>query len=426
MAASPDRFPRYMEFRGLVLSRFREYEVPLIELKKENSKEAVCLVFEKVNTGGVPLSVFELVTASYAADGFNLRDDWYGSVERGVPSRSKKLAQHPLLIGLEATDFLQSVALLHTYDLHQQDVFAGKTGRDVTAVSAKREQVLSLPLDAYLRWKERLTSGYELADQFLRSEGFRSSRFLPYRTQLVPLAALMVHLKDRWMEPVIKDKLTRWFWCGVFGELYGGSIETRIALDMQDMMAWILEPDSPLPETIVASGFQASRLDRLRKRASAAYRGLYVLLQREGARDFFWKARISELDQNEYAIDIHHIFPREWCRAHNIPERVANSVINKTPISYKANRMIGGKAPSEYLRQLREHAQVQMTVGVQDEILASHAIDPALLAADDFAGFYESRRARLLHMIEAVTGKAIIETTDEPVADDLDDDDVDS
>ena len=32
------------------------------------SKEAVCLVFEKVNTGGVPLSVFELATATYAAE----------------------------------------------------------------------------------------------------------------------------------------------------------------------------------------------------------------------------------------------------------------------------------------------------------------------------------------------------------------------
>ncbi len=38
----------------------------------------MCLVFEKVNTGGVQLSVFELVTATYAADSFNLRRDWYG------------------------------------------------------------------------------------------------------------------------------------------------------------------------------------------------------------------------------------------------------------------------------------------------------------------------------------------------------------
>jgi hypothetical protein len=35
-------------------------------------------VFEKVNTGGKPLDAFELVTAMYAADGHELRKDWYG------------------------------------------------------------------------------------------------------------------------------------------------------------------------------------------------------------------------------------------------------------------------------------------------------------------------------------------------------------
>jgi hypothetical protein len=36
------------------------------------------VVFEKVNTGGKPLDAFELVTAMYAAEGHELRKDWYG------------------------------------------------------------------------------------------------------------------------------------------------------------------------------------------------------------------------------------------------------------------------------------------------------------------------------------------------------------
>src|SRR5206468_500419 len=141
-----------------------------------------------------------------------------------------------------------------------------------------------------------------------------------------------------WLEPVIRNKLTRWFWSGVFGELYGGAVETRIALDLQDLLAWIQQPGAQEPTTVVAAGFQPSRLDTLRTRTSAAYRGLYVLLQREGSKDFFWKARMTELDQGEFNIDIHHIFPRAWCRARGIPERVFNAIVNKTPISYKANR----------------------------------------------------------------------------------------
>lgn len=350
------KFARYMEFRAAVLTEFRGYDIPVIELKKETSKEAVCLVFEKVNTGGVSLSVFELVTATYAADNFSLRDDWYGIAAKKVAGRHQTLAVQPLLRDLEATEFLQGISLLNTYERRAADLAAYRP--TITAVSAKREHVLALPLEAYQRWADELQAGFFNADRFLRLEGFHHPKFLPYRSQLIPLAAAMVHLGERWLEPVIRGKLARWFWCGVLGELYGGAVETRIALDFQNLLAWIDAKDAPEPVTVVAAGFQPSRLDTLRTRTSAAYRGIYILLQRQGSRDFFWKARMVDLDRDECGIDIHHIFPRAWCEGQGIPPRVFNSIVNKTPISYKANRMIGGKAPSKYLQQIQEHPQV--------------------------------------------------------------------
>ena len=65
---SPEKIQLYDAFEGDVIKRFEQYQVPVIELKKETPKEAVCLVFERVNTGGVALNVFELLTASFAAD----------------------------------------------------------------------------------------------------------------------------------------------------------------------------------------------------------------------------------------------------------------------------------------------------------------------------------------------------------------------
>ncbi len=50
--------------------------MPVITLDKSTPREAVCKVFENVNTGGVPLTVFELVTATYATNEFDLRKDW--------------------------------------------------------------------------------------------------------------------------------------------------------------------------------------------------------------------------------------------------------------------------------------------------------------------------------------------------------------
>jgi hypothetical protein len=378
-------------------------------------------VFEKVNTGGVPLSVFELATATYAADGFNLRDDWFGRPAANIQGRHKKFAMKPLLRDIEPTEFLQGLSLLHTYEQRGVDIAAGKAGKEITAVSSKREHVLALPLDAYKKWADKLSDGFFEADRFLRMEGFHHPKFLPYRSQLIPLATTMVHLGERWLEPVIRQKIARWFWCGVLGELYGGAIETRIALDMQHLLAWKNDGAASEPATVVAAGFQPSRLDTLRTRTSAAYRGIYVLLQRQGSKDFFWKARMVDLDRDECKIDIHHIFPRDWCEAQNIAPKVFNSIVNKTPISYKANRMIGGKAPSQYLQQIRSHPQVQISEAEQGEILKSHFIAPELLRADDFAGFMGTRKAALLEVISSAMGKPVLPVGGEPPAEDEED-----
>jgi hypothetical protein len=34
-------------------------------------------------------------------------------------------------------------------------------------------------------------------------------------------------------------KIERLFWCGVFGELYGGAVETRSNKDLPEVLAWI-------------------------------------------------------------------------------------------------------------------------------------------------------------------------------------------
>ncbi|HXB72423.1 MAG TPA: DUF262 domain-containing protein [Candidatus Acidoferrales bacterium] len=70
----------FQAFRIQVLENFKYYQVPVIALDRSTSREAVCVVFEKVNTGGKALDAFELVTAMYAAEGHELRKDWYGDV----------------------------------------------------------------------------------------------------------------------------------------------------------------------------------------------------------------------------------------------------------------------------------------------------------------------------------------------------------
>jgi len=317
-----------------------------------------------------------------------------------------------MLTGVEPTDFLQAISLLRTRRKRLADIAAGKTGKAAAAVSAKRVSVLSLSLNDYQQWADAVEYGFLEAAKFLRKECFFHPRDLPYRTQLVPLAAVLSQLKDRWREPRIYQKLCQWFWCGVLGELYGGAVESRIANDLEELLAWI-DGKEVLPRTIYEAAFQEGRLDTLRSRNSAAYKALNVLVLREGAKDFFWCASIQELDHEEVALDIHHIFPKVWCVEQGIPPKVFNSIINKTPISYKANRMIGRKAPSQYLDALQRHNQVGLADEEMDNILVSHLIDPAPLRSNDFDSFYARRKAELLAIIGRTMNKDTISNGDE-------------
>lgn len=407
---NPEALSDFLRFQDLVLKAFNEYHLPVIELKKETSKEAVCLVFEKVNTGGVQLSVFELVTASYAADGYNLRDDWFGSDIRNVDARRDRLAQDELLAELEATVFLQAITLLHTHERKQCDLAEGRQGKQVRPVSAKRASVLELPLEAYRRWADDVEAGFRQAGRFLRKECFYDKRELPYRTQVVPLAAVLTLLADRWREPRIYGKLSRWYWCGVLGELYGGAVESRMANDVDELMAWF-DDDAAVPRTVIDAAFQPERLNTLRTRLSAAYKAINVLVLRQGAQDFFWKAGIQELDTQEIALDIHHIFPRAWCEQQGIAAKDYDSIINKTPICYKANRKIGGDVPSRYLQRIQDDPQVQASDEAMNAILDSHCIPAARLREDDFHGFIADRKRRLLSLINTAMGRRTADPT---------------
>jgi len=412
MNVAPEHITTYMEFRKTIINAFRNYHLPIIELNKQTSKEAVCLVFEKVNTGGVSLSVFELITASYAADGYNLRDDWFGSEIRGVSSRKERLEEEPLLRGTEAPEFLQAVTILHTHERRKADLAAGKTGKQLRPVSAKRFDVLQLPLDAWKKWADEVEKGFKRAAKFLRMECVYDRRELPYSTQVVPLAAVMARIGDRWLEPRIYDKLARWYWCGVLGELYGGAVETRIANDYEELLKWF-EDDTDLPRTVKDASFQPERLDSLRTRNSAAYKGINALVLREGAKDWFWKVTIKQLDTldiKEMALDVHHIFPQKWCIDQGIPKERYDCILNKATISYKANRKIGSEAPSVYLKRLQNDEQVQLSDEEMDAILEGHALSPQLLRRDDFDGFIEDRRQRFLNLIEKAMGKRVLST----------------
>jgi hypothetical protein len=399
----------WFRFQNEVIAAFKQYQMPVIELGRGTSREAVCLVFEKVNTGGKKLDAFELLTAIYATDEFDLRQDWFGTGKQ--TGRYQRLARYNVLGRLQPTELLQAVSLLHTAGRRRAH-FAQSWEGDPPPVMCTRDTLLALPLDAYRALAPKVEAGFERVARFLRAQKIYWHKDVPYHTQLIPLAAILAEIGDAWEQDVVRRKLARWYWCGVFGELYGSAVETRFAKDLWEIPAWL--EGGPEPTSVRDAVFRADRLDTMTSRLSAAYKGLHALLMREGARDFRSGQSFDDTVYFDEAVDIHHIFPRAWCEKHGIPRSRYDTVVNKTPLSAKTNRIFGGSAPSHYLGELRRAGAI--TDAVLDGHLETHAIDPKLLRTDLFDAFYTARRERLLAMIQETMGHEIYrgDGNDEP------------
>jgi hypothetical protein len=375
----------WMDFQGKIIMAVFQYKMPVILLDRNTPKEAVCQVFENVNTGGVSLTVFELLTAVFAMDDFELRKDWQ--------SRYDKYFNGDILSVITATDFLTALTLLSSY----------KKGG---TVSCKKKDVLNLALSEYRKYADDLSEGFVEAEKILQEERIFVSRDLPYTTQLIPLAVLCTILaEDRKIKITnIKNKIKQWYWCGVFGELYGSANETRYVNDVVGVMEWIND-DTKLPKTVAEAYFNPLRLLTLQSRLSAAYKGIMALILKNHSKDFISGREMDFTVYKAEGVDIHHVFPKDYCEKQRYPREKWNSVVNKTPISYSTNREIGSVAPGKYLDKIAQKGQV--AVPVLDSYLESHWLNVTACRTDNFDMHIIERAKKLLDAIESAMGKAI-------------------
>lgn len=381
---------KYKQFRTQVIDTIVGYKLPVITLGKETPREAVCKVFENVNTGGVPLTVFELVTATFATYDFDLRKDWIECRDK-IRGKGEPL-NTDVMEGVDETSFLTAITLYTTYLSDKM-------------TTCKKKDVLSLNYDDYKKNKDILLGGYKMARKFLFNQYVFRKRDLPYTTQLIPLSAICAVIGTSTFNlPRTQKTLSKWFWCGIMGEMYGGANETRYATDIEDVVADIQGNDSQ-NRTINAAYFSATRLLSLQTRNSAAYKGIMALVYREQCRDFMQGITMDIVKSMDESPDIHHIFPEAYCKKMGFDKNKWNSIVNKTPLLPASNRQIGGEAPSVYSKSIMKKAEID-----EAELkyrVESHLINYDYLISDNFDKYFTARAKAILKVIEDAMGKTI-------------------
>ena len=387
----PNIIKEYQQIDTNIIQPILNYRIPIIKVLKEAPKEAVCQVFENVNQGGVPLTVFELLTATFAADNFDLKEHW---------NKVKEIfEQYETLKKFDNTSFLIAMTLLIAM-------------RKNITVSCKRKDVLNLDYRDYEKNEEDLINGFKKAYKLLVEMNIYSVYDIPYSTQLIPLAVICTLLDKEFENSSVKKKIKQWFWCGVFGELYGGANETRYALDVKQVYDWIKGKEE-LPKTINDCNFNTMRLLGLQTKNSAAYKGIMALILSNRAYDWINGMEMRVQTYLDERSDVHHIFPQEYCINMNYDKKKWNSIINKTPLFFSTNRYIGGTSPNDYMNKIVRNKDIS-----KEDLkyyISSHMINADLLDNNNFEDFIIDRAIKILNGIERCTGKKITDRNSEDV-----------
>ena len=387
----PNIIKEYQHIDTNIIQPILNYRIPIIKVLKEAPKEAVCQVFENVNQGGVPLTVFELLTATFAADNFDLKEHW---------NKVKEIfEQYETLKKFDNTSFLIAMTLLIAM-------------RKNITVSCKRKDVLNLDYRDYEKNEEDLINGFKKAYKLLVEMNIYSVYDIPYSTQLIPLAVICTLLDKEFENSSVKEKIKQWFWCGVFGELYGGANETRYALDVKQVYDWIKGKEE-LPKTINDCNFNTMRLLGLQTKNSAAYKGIMALILSNRAYDWINGMEMRVQTYLDERSDVHHIFPQEYCINMNYDKKKWNSIINKTPLFFSTNRYIGGTSPNDYMNKIVRNKDIS-----KEDLkyyISSHMINADLLDNNNFEDFIIDRAIKILNGIERCTGKKITDRNSEDV-----------
>ena len=381
-------------FNNRILRPLSGYTVPMIRLSRETARSGIGSIFAQVNSAGLQMDVFDLLTAVFASEDpdFHLADDWAAA--------EKQLRVSPALDGIGRNEFLSAVSLLVSSE-------KGNAG-------GQREDILQLSLAEYREASQTLVITFKEVAEFLAERCILSLAQVPYSEQIIPLAVILARLakrsgvlskQDAW------NRLNQWFWSGVFGELYGSAaVRLRAGRDVDEVTPWVAGETEEVPKTVRDASFRESRLLSVGEN-DGVWHGLYALLMSRGAKDWRTGQPFNRRTFTDLQPGFFPIFPLGWCQRHGVSPVLANSVLNRTPMGKRTEVVLDGHSPERYLPRVQSKSI--MEDAEFDSVLASHDLDPELLTSKTAYQFFADRRERFVGMVEYALDKAVVRDVDE-------------
>ena len=304
------------------------YQIPVVTLR-DLSLEEVGPIFERINSSGTPLSIFDLMVAATWSDGFDLNDKVDEITVALQPKNYGDIRGNTVLKCLAAVQ----------YDSVSRERVIGL--RKLSPDPKQINKLVQKTTKAILR----------AVDQLLTEFRIYSLDFLPYEAHLLILTH--VFAKHRTLNAAQMKRLRQWFWRTSFSERYRGTNDAFVTKDLS------------IVEQFVARGVGATASDfgtppagtELRnavfRKNNSRSRAFTLALAKQHPRNL---TNATPIDTAE-ALSVynkkqfHHIFPEAFLRKLD-PKIERSRLLNFAMLSASENNLVSDADPSVYLPKL--------------------------------------------------------------------------
>jgi len=354
---------------------FSTYPLSVVYVRDQDLAEA-CEIFERINQGGVKLSLFDLVVASTWSNEFDLKEK--------VNELNEQLDQKGFGV-VNPENILQTLSL-----------YIKGPATKVAQLQLKKDEIITA-------WPI-ISESIKLAVDHLKNNlGVKIIDFIPYPAMISMIAYLFAKKNNKSLSGEEKKFVEAWFWKSAFAQRYTASTQTLMGEDRRDLFDVLLAGKNPsinYPITLTQDDIINTRLYRY----SSIRNGILCLMAQNNPLHFI-NGSIINLDRTSlsdfHSPERHHIFPRAYLKR-TIKTYNENSIANFAFIPSELNRRISDTNPDIYFKEFLS--------GNKDagSVLKSHFISEKAYKSIEqinFEEFIKYRSEILLSEIEKRTGK---------------------
>ncbi len=340
-------FPEHLIYQQRLdnlISVFSNYRVPVVTLKELTIQE-VCPIFERINSSGTKLSMFDLmVAATWSHGAFDLND----KAERIAASLEEKGFE-----GIERDTILKCVTAVKFGGIKKEQVLGLRN-----IPGSEMEAAVAVTSEAMLKTIDLLSTEFRVF----------SWDFLPYEALVIILCYVFSQTKALSNEQVAR--LRQWFWRASFSERYRVGGEGFVSRDLEEVKSFVVQGkgDAKYFGEVGALGKTTFRIGNSRTRAFVLSLAIKQPKNITNGASIDTAVALSQFNKKQF----HHIFPKAYLgKSGEVHD--SNSILNVCMLTASENNSVSDSNPNQYLPEC-----IQRLANSAESIFASNLLPSPL------------------------------------------------